>query len=254
MSVSQAMAAVGTTVQTQKGPLFAPVCQVMLWIWMVSHVLVSSVKWLHVTQLTLLQCLDVDECLSNRGGCAQVCTNTVGSFECSCNPGYSLASAGSQCNGEFTSSMLDDFKLILRFIKLHKKFVIIACVNVYLTDLNECLTENGGCRQTCTNTVGSFVCSCNEGYTLASDGRNCTGKSKNWFHWWSNSHTVVAAISDIDECQINMAGCAHSCYNTIGSFTCDCMPGYALDNDDSTCNGKRERQSSFYILDPVLLT
>ena len=43
-------------------------------------------------------------------------------------------------------------------------------------DLNECLTENGGCRQTCTNTVGSFVCSCNEGFTLASDGRNCTGK------------------------------------------------------------------------------
>ena len=55
-------------------------------------------------------------------------------------------------------------------------FMVVAYVNVDLIDLNECLTENGGCRQTCTNTVGSFVCSCNEGFTLASDGRNCTGK------------------------------------------------------------------------------
>ena len=46
--------------------------------------------------------LDVDECLSNGAGCAQICTNTVGSFECSCNPGYSLADAGFQCVGEFT--------------------------------------------------------------------------------------------------------------------------------------------------------
>ena len=47
-------------------------------------------------------------------------------------------------------------------------------------------------------------------------------------------------ISDIDECQSNLGGCEHSCYNTIGSFTCDCMPGYALANDGSGCNGERE--------------
>ena len=60
-----------------------------------------------------------------------------------------------------------------------------------------------------------------------------------------NNHAriVFFAFSDIDECQNNMGGCAHSCYNTIGSFTCDCMPGYALSNDGSTCNGERERAS-----------
>ena len=28
--------------------------------------------------------LDVDECLTGNGGCSDICTNTIGSFECSC--------------------------------------------------------------------------------------------------------------------------------------------------------------------------
>ena len=43
---------------------------------------------------------DINECLSNggRGPCAQICTNTIGSFQCSCQPGYTAA--GYACNGE----------------------------------------------------------------------------------------------------------------------------------------------------------
>ena len=37
------------------------------------------------------------------------------------------------------------------------------------TDLNMCDTENG----TCVNTVGSYTCHCNNGYT--GDGFVCTG-------------------------------------------------------------------------------
>ena len=48
MSVSQVTVVVGIIVQTQWGPLSAPVCQAMLWLWMVSHVLVSSAKRLRV--------------------------------------------------------------------------------------------------------------------------------------------------------------------------------------------------------------
>ena len=32
------------------------------------------------------------------------------------------------------------------------------------------------CEQICNNTVGSYTCSCNNGYSLNSDGRNCSGK------------------------------------------------------------------------------
>jgi fibulin 1/2 len=44
-----------------------------------------------------------------------------------------------------------------------------------MTDENECQTSNGGCEQTCTNTDGSFQCSCDTGYELAPDTFNCTG-------------------------------------------------------------------------------
>ena len=44
-------------------------------------------------------------------------------------------------------------------------------------DINECDTNNGGCAQICTNTPGSRVCSCRAGFTLASDGTNCEGKT-----------------------------------------------------------------------------
>ena len=43
-------------------------------------------------------------------------------------------------------------------------------------DINECQTNNGGCEQICTNTDGSFECSCNQGYSLSSDRTNCIGK------------------------------------------------------------------------------
>ena len=42
-------------------------------------------------------------------------------------------------------------------------------------DFNECAVDNGGCEQKCTNTDGSYDCSCNEGYSLIDD-RNCDGK------------------------------------------------------------------------------
>ena len=43
-------------------------------------------------------------------------------------------------------------------------------------EINECLTNNGGCAQICNNTVGSFRCSCNPGYFLLADARSCESK------------------------------------------------------------------------------
>ena len=44
---------------------------------------------------------DVDECSTNNGGCDHVCTNTVGSFNCSCNDSFSLNTDGATCDGQF---------------------------------------------------------------------------------------------------------------------------------------------------------
>ncbi|EGG16943.1 hypothetical protein DFA_07924 [Cavenderia fasciculata] len=40
-------------------------------------------------------------------------------------------------------------------------------------DVNECLNGNGGCQQTCTNSMGSFQCGCYPGYLLNLDSKTC---------------------------------------------------------------------------------
>ncbi len=45
----------------------------------------------------------------------------------------------------------------------------------YFTDINECNINNGDCEHTCTNTDGTFSCSCITGYELDSNGFNCSG-------------------------------------------------------------------------------
>ena len=46
-------------------------------------------------------------------------------------------------------------------------------------DINECAVDKGGCSQTCTNTVGSFICGCySAGYTLDIDRITCDGMQK----------------------------------------------------------------------------
>ena len=41
---------------------------------------------------------DVDECLHGNGGCQHICTNTFGSFLCTCSPGYDLDDDGFSCS------------------------------------------------------------------------------------------------------------------------------------------------------------
>ena len=43
--------------------------------------------------------------------------------------------------------------------------------------MDECAADTDGCQQICTNTIGSFLCGCNTGFTLSVDGRTCSGKS-----------------------------------------------------------------------------
>ena len=69
----------------------------------------------------------------------------------------------------------------------------------------------------CTNTVGSFTCGCQTGYTLSADGINCV---------------------DVNECRLDVGqSCENTCINTNGSFTCSCRAGYKLNSDGKTCSG-----------------
>ena len=46
---------------------------------------------------------------------------------------------------------------------------------------------------------------------------------------------------DINECAVSvnlpLSVCQQECVNTIGGFRCECMAGFQLNSDNSTCSG-----------------
>lgn len=102
------------------------------------------------------------------------------------------------------------------------------------SDTNECGVGNGGCDHVCVNTVASYYCQCDIGYSLNTDIHSCDGiyiYSLAMIHVHSLSHI------DINECVLNTHNCSHTCYNNNGSYTCDCEVGYKLDTDSLSCIG-----------------
>ena len=135
---------------------------------------------------------DINECGRGTNGCSKnaTCRDTIGSYTCSCNPGFS--GDGFNCNGKKNNYSINDLKIFFVW-----------------TDIDECSTGNNNCARapngTCTNTIGSYNCSCNPGYT--GDGRTCV---------------------DIDECITGANNCSinSNCRNTIGGFQCSCPSGF----------------------------
>ncbi|KAL3871132.1 hypothetical protein ACJMK2_039149 [Sinanodonta woodiana] len=41
-------------------------------------------------------------------------------------------------------------------------------------DIDECESRDHGCTHMCKNTAGSYMCACQEGFSLATDGKTCT--------------------------------------------------------------------------------
>ena len=102
-----------------------------------------------------------------------------------------------------------------------------------LPDVDECTINNGGCEQLCSNTIGSFICTCGSGYQLDENGINCNGEIQTAFdqHWKHGSVCVVLHV-DINECGSDDSNSCHEnaqCTNTEGSHTCTCNPGYTGD-------------------------
>ena len=79
---------------------------------------------------------------------------------------------------------------------------------MFLSDVDECKDENGGCGHNCSNTVGSYRCSCLSGYTLNTTDNTCKGKQNcvsdctlGCFLFWK----AVASYLE-DEARVNLTG------------------------------------------------
>ena len=108
-----------------------------------------------------------------------------------------------------------------------------------MLDVDECATDNGGCEHLCTNTNGSFYCTCNPGFQLR-NGVFCSGKK-------SFNQLCIFVSLDINECSQGISGCSQQCINTIGSYECGCITGYYLASNNRTCLGSHKRTSTVVI-------
>ena len=80
-----------------------------------------------------------------------------------------------------------------KYTHLYKVQVYVCLLfHMLISDVNECLNDNGDCNHICINTYGSHYCKCNSnGYALLADDRTCIGMYVS-FHQSINNLTVKA--------------------------------------------------------------
>ena len=107
-------------------------------------------------------------------------------------------------------------------------------------DVDECESEIANCsvNANCTDTFGSFECTCNHGFE--GDGFNCTSNFPSQNFFWFSKHLMNLSYvcSDINECasdRLNTCDENANCTDTIGGYNCSCKPGY--EGDGFNCTG-----------------
>uniref|UniRef100_A0A8C2GKQ6 Fibrillin 2a n=1 Tax=Cyprinus carpio TaxID=7962 RepID=A0A8C2GKQ6_CYPCA len=182
--------------------------------------------------MMMKNCMDIDECERNVSLCnGGICENTDGSYKCVCPPGHQLSVDGSACEGEN-----QNHTSLLFFHHLQKYLELLNSITLVIThgpllELLECELKNGGCELYCSNSEGSYSCSCGQGYALTPDQQTCAGHlTQQPFH---SKHTNAHYVN---ECELNTNICLFGeCENTKGSFICHCEMGYAVKKGTSGC-------------------
>ena len=63
-------------------------------------------------------------------------------------------------------------------------------------DIDECSENSDNCSQNCSNTIGSYLCSCNDGFTLGSDQHTCNGINMCMYH----SRMLILSLPCLSGC------------------------------------------------------
>ena len=107
---------------------------------------------------------DIDECDLGTDNCSSnaTCTDTDGSYDCTCRDGYS--GDGFNCSGEWRVTLTTMEKGERE--RINQSFIC--------ADIDECAMSDDLCdmNATCSNVPGSFQCSCNTGFT--GSGTTCS--------------------------------------------------------------------------------
>jgi alpha-tubulin suppressor-like RCC1 family protein len=176
------------------------------------------------------KCLDINECTDGTDTCDSnaSCTNTEGSYTCTCAEGFDdVSAAGEICiNIDECDLGLDDCASDEMCQDTAGAFNCVCGPGLLMTadgcvDLNECLA-GGACASeaSCTNTHGGYLCTCPAGY----------------------EGDAFSSCDDVDECVTLPDACkaGQGCVNTPGSYNCTCSVGFVVDPISKECVDENE--------------
>ncbi|KAG0426053.1 hypothetical protein HPB47_026819, partial [Ixodes persulcatus] len=185
-------------------------------------------------------CTDIDECSSPASCQHGTCVNTLGSYVCQCPPNYSLAPSGTGCVDSRQDLCYKDVRgnfygrgICLSPMDTPMSQATCCCTvgaawgrgcdicPANNTNIDECAELDDVCRDgRCSNTFGSFLCVCPDGYTLDNSQRACI---------------------DVNECDQYPDVCGPgTCFNSDGSFRCHCPPDYVVVPGGKSCVDMRK--------------
>ena len=129
----------------------------------------AKVCWLTTLRLQMMRAFfaDIDECSSGNNTCHvnATCSNTDGSYDCECLPGF----------------MGDGFNCSSKLWNVFRSWSLYVYV-IPFSDIDECADSalnNCSDNANCTDTIGSYECTCSLGYS--GDGFLCDGMLSNPF-------------------------------------------------------------------------
>lgn len=85
----------------------------------------------------------------------------------------SVKKHGVFCGSKLPNSITSDSNVLRLEFKSDKTIQKTGFAAIFLTDVDECASNNGGCQHECHNTIGSYQCSCHNGFTLHENGHDC---------------------------------------------------------------------------------
>lgn len=188
-------------------------------------------------------CHDINECTNNP--CSDYCINKMGSYECGCKPGFTLAENGINCIDIDECLAFDEQACTASAPQCKNTIGSYICTarcpagfepnssGNGCRDINECkdpklFEELCAPMANCINTIGSYYCSCRSGYTLTTTSPERAG---------------MTACHDINEClDENLNTCLEhqDCINTPGGYRCQDVCSIGLRSGVSGCEDINE--------------